>query len=442
MKPIVAIIGRPNTGKSTFFNRVTRTQNAIVDNMPGVTRDRHYGDAVWDNFHFSLVDTGGFVEGDTDAFAPEIRAQVAQAIEDADAVIFLLDGKNGVSPFDRDLVEILRTSAKPAFYVVNKIDGAEKEAALYDFYALGVETLFPVSAAHGYGVGDLLDTLIEVLPKNTEAVSGADNIKLAIVGRPNAGKSSLINRIIGKNRLVVSDVPGTTRDAIDTACNIEGKAYTLIDTAGIRRKGKVSARLEKFSVIKALRSLDRCDVALVVLDASEGITDQDIHIAGYANDRKCGIVFLLNKWDLIDTDDTPAKYFYDEMNMSAKFAAFAPVMTISAKTGLRVKKIFATINEVHRQYATRIGTGELNRIFEKAVERTPPSLHRGRRIKLYYVSQVTTKPPTFVCFTNSPEGVHFSYQRYLLNQIRTASGLNKTPLRLLLRKRQGDRRKK
>lgn len=439
MKPIVAIIGRPNTGKSTFFNRVTHTRDAIVDDLPGVTRDRNYSDAVWDETPFTLVDTGGFVEGDIDAFAPEIRNQVTQAIKDADAVIFMLDGKGGISPFDRDLVEILRTNNKPAFYAVNKIDGAEKEASLYDFYDLGVETLFPVSAAHGYGVGELMDALVAKLPKETLLDSDQETIQLAIVGRPNAGKSSLINRIIGENRLVVSHVPGTTRDAIDTACTIDGKAYTLIDTAGIRRKSKVSARLEKFSIIKALKSLERCDVALVVLDASQGITEQDVRIAGYAHDRKCGIVFLLNKWDIVDT---PAKYFYDEMNRSAKFAGFAPVITISAKTGLRVKKMFKTIDEVYGQYTTRIGTGELNRIFEKAVERTPPALHRGRRTKLYYVSQVSTRPPTFVCFSNNPEAVHFSYRRYLLNQIREATGLTKTPLRLLFRKREGDRRKK
>ncbi len=288
MKPVVAIVGRPNVGKSTLFNRVTRTRDAIVDNFPGVTRDRHYKDASWDSVEFTLVDTGGFTGGDD--FDIEIRFQIHQAIEDADVVILMLDGKGGISPFDKDMISILRGVTKPVFYVVNKIDGVEKEVNLYDFYSLGLDKIYPISAEHRYGVYDFLDDLILAFPKlipDTSEGEKEDIIKLAVIGRPNVGKSSLINRILGEERHLVSEVPGTTRDAIDSLYTVNGESYLLIDTAGIRRKGKVSKKIEKFSIIKALRSLDRCDVALVVMDASEGVTDQDITIAGYAFERGC-----------------------------------------------------------------------------------------------------------------------------------------------------------
>ncbi|MDL2123034.1 MAG: ribosome biogenesis GTPase Der [Deltaproteobacteria bacterium] len=436
MKPIVAIVGRPNVGKSTFFNRITRSRDAIVDNFPGVTRDRNYGDATWNDVAFTLVDTGGFLSDDKDDFANKIRFQVLQAIEDADVIILLLDGKAGISPYDRDIVKILRTTAKPVFYAVNKIDGLEQETNLYDFYSLGIEKLYPVSAEHRYGIHDFLDDLILAFPKS-DSVQTEDMIKLAVVGRPNVGKSSLINRILGEKRLLVSDIPGTTRDAIDSVCNINGKSYLLIDTAGIRRKGKVSKKIEKFSIIKALRSLDRCDVALIVMDADEGITEQDINIAGYAFERKCGCIMLLNKWDLVEKDSKTAKRYYEQLKMESKFLSFAPAITISALTGLRIPKIFKYIDEVYNQYAARITTGQLNRIMELAIKKNEPSLFRGKRLKFYYAAQVTAKPPTFVCFVNYPDAVHFSYKRYLINQIRERAGLDKTPVRLLFRQRKG-----
>jgi GTP-binding protein len=434
VKPIVAIVGRPNVGKSTFFNRVTKTKDAIVDNFPGVTRDRHFGDGFWNDKEFILIDTGGFTDSDNDDFAIQIRFQVLCAIEDADVIIILFDGKNGVSPFDANIVDLLRDAKKPVFFAVNKIDGLEQEKNLYDFYDLGIEKLYPISSEHGYGVSDFLDDLVSILPEFISDYSD-DMIKLAVVGRPNVGKSSLINKILGKKRLLVSSIPGTTRDSVDSVGVVNGKSYLLIDTAGIRRKGRVSHKIEKFSIIKALRSLERCDVALIVIDSPEGITDQDITIAGYAFERKCGCIFVLNKWDLVDKEEHSVKSYYEDLSMRAKFLSFAPAITISALTGRRVDKIFKLVEEVYAQYKARIGTGQLNRLLERAVQRNEPSLHKGRRIKFYYVTQASTKPPTFVCFVNYPDAVHFSYKRYLVNRIRDEFGLEKTPVRIFFRGR-------
>jgi len=442
MKPIVAIVGRPNVGKSTLFNRVTRTKDALVDNFPGVTRDRHYGDARWNDVDFTLVDTGGLTEGDD--FADKIRFQIYQAIADADVIILLLDGKGGISPFDRETVDILRTVDKPVFYVVNKIDGAEQEVLLSDFYQLGLETLYPLSAEHRYGVTNLLDDVVDAAAGFTAELiedRTREAIRLAVVGRPNVGKSSLINRILGEKRLVVSDIPGTTRDAIDSLWEMNEKSYLLVDTAGIRRKGKVHRKLEKFSIIKALRSLDRCDVALIVMDAAEGVTDQDISIAGYAFERGCGCILLLNKWDLVGKDSKTAKEYDERLRYQAKFLNFAPAMTISALTGQRVQKIFKQVDEVYEQYTRRITTGQLNRFLERATKKNEPSLHRRNRIKFYYAAQISTRPPTIVCFVNYPQAVHFSYKRYLVNQFREETGLDKTPIRLIFRQREGRKKK-
>ncbi|MCJ7774287.1 MAG: ribosome biogenesis GTPase Der, partial [Desulfobacterales bacterium] len=329
-----------------------------------------------------------------------------------------------------------RGNIKPVFYVVNKIDGIEHESAMYDFYRMGMGKVYPVSAEHRYGINDFLDDLIVSLPKY-QIVQTDKLIHVAVVGRPNVGKSSLINRIIGEKRLLVSDTPGTTRDAIDITCSINGNSYVLIDTAGIRRKGKVAEKLEKFSIIKALRSLDRCDVALIVIDAYDGITDQDITIAGYAYERGCGCIFLLNKWDLVDKDHKTVKKQTEQLRMDAKFLSFAPALTISALTGQRVLKIFRLVEDVYKQYASRIETGPLNKILAEAIEKNEPSLHKGKRLKFYYITQTESKPPTFICFVNYPEAVHFSYKRYLMNQIREATSLNQTPIRLIFRRRTG-----
>ena len=436
MKPVVAIIGRPNVGKSTLFNRITRSTDALVDNVPGVTRDRHYGEAVWDDIAFTLIDTGGFANGDYDIFSDQIRSQIFYAIDDADVIILALDGKEGVSAFDKEITNILRPVTKPVFYAVNKIDGFEQEKNLYEFYALGIQKLYPVSAEHKYGISDFMDDLIKSFPKENVPQQNQDMIKIAVIGRPNVGKSSLINRILGENRHLVSEIPGTTRDAVDSVCEAGGKSYIFVDTAGIRRKGKVYKKLEKISIIKTLKSLDRCDVALILIDATEGVTDQDISIAGYAFERGCGCIFLINKWDIAAKEEKTAKMYYEDLRMAAKFLSFAPVLTISALTGQRISKIFRMVEDVYGQYTLRISTGRLNRIVERAVIKNEPSLYKGRRIKFYYVTQTATKPPAFLFFVNYPEKVHFSYKRFLINQIRKETNLDKTPIRIIFRQRQ------
>jgi len=440
MKPVVAIIGRPNVGKSTIFNRITKSRTALVDDMPGVTRDRHYSDAVWNDVGFTLVDTGGYLVDDQDAFAAEIRFQVNQAIENADAIIMVLDGKTGISPFDADVIGLLRNATPPVFYAVNKIDSPSEEGKLADFYELGLDQLYPVSGEHGFGINDLLDDLISDFPEEPEEeeLDDADKpIKVAVVGRPNVGKSSIINKILNEKRLVVSEVAGTTRDSIDTMCNVAGRDYLLIDTAGIRRRARVSAKLEKFSVLKTLKSLERCDVALILIDASEGVTEQDINIAGYAHERGCGCIFVFNKWDLVEKDTHSAKEFTEDLRYKAKFLGFAPVAMVSAVTGQRVPKIFEMIRDVHKQFTSRSSTSAVNKIIGYATERREPPFYKGKRVKIFYATQVATKPPSFVVFVNFPGGVHFSYERYLSNQLRDALLLDQTPIKLIFREKTG-----
>jgi GTP-binding protein len=440
MQPIVVIVGRPNAGKSTFFNRVTRTRGALVDDSPGVTRDRHFGQAVWNQKAFIVVDTGGFTDDPSDVFAEKVRDQVGQAVAEADAVVLLLDGKAGISPYDQEMAALLRPAGKPLFAAVNKIDGPELQGRMHDFFALGIHRFYPVSAEHGLGLAELLDDITALLPA---AVPEPDDgqIRVAVVGRPNVGKSSLINRFLGQPRMIVSDVPGTTRDSIDTALQAQGRHFLLIDTAGIRRKGRVSAKLEKISVLKALQSLERCHVALVVMDAAEGVTDQDVTVAGYAHQRGCGCILLLNKWDAVKADGSAVRRFEERVREQAKFLSFAPVLSVSALTGLRINTVFSLVGRVFDQYSHRVATGPLNQILGRAVERNPPPLQRGRRLKFYYATQTRSQPPTIVCFVNAPDAVHFSYERYLINQIRQATGLEMTPLRLVFRQRSGRRLK-
>lgn len=434
----MALVGRPNVGKSSLFNRITKSRKAIVDATPGVTRDRHYERVVWNEREIILVDTGGLEMDDSDSMVGRIQHQTWQAVEEADVIIFLLDGREGLSAEDYRVVGMLRKSQKPVYYVVNKIDGQDLEDRLLaQFYELGAEKLWPVSASHGYGVQTLLDHLVGQLemPQVDPAVP-EDTISLACFGRPNVGKSSLVNRLLGQDRMVVSDVPGTTRDAVDSLLEHEGKRYLLIDTAGIRRKGKVQEKLEKFSVMNALATLERCDVALVLIDAGEGITEQDTKVIGYCNDRGRACLLLINKWDLVKGDGRLQKQIAEQVERATNFVGFAPTLNISALTGKGVQQVLPTVRKVYEQYCAQFTTGQLNRLLQKAVLAHSPPIHKGRRVKMYYTTQVTSKPPTFVVFTNYPKGVHFSYHRYLVNQFRTGLGLDKSPLRILVRERE------
>jgi GTP-binding protein len=438
MKPVVALLGRPNVGKSTLFNRIIRSRRALVDDFPGVTRDRHYADALWDDVEFTVIDTGGFLSSDDDYFASQIKDQLTAAADQADVLIFIMDGRSGLSPYDRELADFLRRMSKPVFYLINKIENYKQHDELSEFYSLGIDHFYKISAEHGIGVGDFLDDLVEALPEYEHKEDDEDSlIKIAIVGRPNVGKSSLANRLFGEQRVVVNEKAGTTRDAIELSVEHKGRQFILVDTAGIRRKGKVTRKIEKFSILKSLKSLDECDVALILIDSDEGITDQDITIAGYAEDRGCGAMFLLNKWDLLDKERKSIKKYMEELRYKSKFLSYAPAMTISALTGQRCHKILDEVVKIYKEYCHRINTGVLNRIIEDAVYREEPSLHKGKRLKFFYSTQVATKPPCFVCFVNFSKAVHFSYKRYLTNQLRQMIPLKLTPIKLYFREKTG-----
>ncbi len=440
--PIVALIGRPNAGKSTLFNRITKSRKAIVDPTPGVTRDRQYERVDWEERSFILVDTGGIEkpgrpEKDGDVMAGSIQEQTLQAVAEADVILFLMDGREGVTPADFEVTALLRRSDKPVYFVVNKIDGEELEPTLLPpFYELGIELLWPISAEHGYGVRTLLDDLAGRLPQRQEsALQPEDVIRIAVFGRPNVGKSSLVNRLLGEERMVVSDIPGTTRDSIDTVLTVNSRNYLLIDTAGIRRKGKVREKLEKFSIIKALAALERCDVALILISAEEGITEQDSRVIGYTQEQGKGCILVVNKWDLVTAEPAAQKRIMAEVAMATQFVSFAPVLSLSALTGRGVKKLLPTVAAVHEQFCRTFPTNRLNRLLRAAVEAHSPSLHRGRRIKLLYTTQIASRPPTFAIVTNYPKEIHFSYHRYLVNSFRKGLGLDKTPVKIVFRER-------
>nr|WP_218915062.1 ribosome biogenesis GTPase Der [Desulfurivibrio alkaliphilus] len=435
--PLVALVGRPNVGKSSLFNRLAGSRKAIVDPTPGVTRDRHYEKITWNDRRFILVDTGGLESDTTTEINRLIQEQTSQAVAEADVVLFLLDGREGILPDDQEVVEILRRSGKKVFYLINKIDAPEQAAKLLPtFYELGVEELWPVSAEHGQGIGDLLDRVAAELPpaqEPGEEVSAEDTVGVAFIGRPNVGKSSLINRLLGEERMVVSNLPGTTRDSVDTLLTRADKKYLLIDTAGIRRKGKVHEKVEKFSVLRALRTLERCDLALIVIDALEGVTEQDTKVLGYGLERGRACLVLLNKWDLIEHDRKQQQRLLEDVKRAVHFAGYAPVHRVSALTGHGLGKLFPLIDKVAEQYRRKFTTAVLNRILEEAVQAHPPALHKGRRVKLNYVTQIASSPPTLIIFTNDPKGIHFSYSRFLVNRFREALGLEQVPLRIFFR---------
>ena len=435
MKPILAIVGRPNVGKSTLFNRIARGRKAIVWDEPGVTRDRNYADVERDEGSFTLIDTGGFEPVSKDRIFVQMREQCQLAMDEADAVLFMMDGKEGLTPSDREIVDILRKLNKPVFYIVNKIDGPKHEEKALEFYGLGMEPVYSISADNGYGVNGLMDEITKVLPSSTEKKWDQDVTKVAVLGRPNVGKSSLVNRLLGYKRVLVDEAPGTTRDAIDTLLERDGKRYVLVDTAGIRRKSRISLRLEKYSIVEALRTIDRSDVALLLLDSKEGVTDQDARIGGFIHEKGKGCILVVNKWDLVEKDSQTIVRYEREVREGLKYLSYAPMLFISALTGQRVRKVLDAVDHVSGQTKKRISTSPLNNYFRKWVEKFPPPLYKNRSVKMNYITQVSTAPPTFVIYTNIPEGIHFSYERHLLNQMREAFGFEGVAVRLLFRKK-------
>ena len=438
MSSLIALVGRPNVGKSTLFNRLSGKPLALVDDRPGVTRDRHYSAIIIDGRQGTIIDTGGFDPTDLDPLIGQIKTQALAALDESDLTVLVVDGKDGITPHDVELAGLIRRSGRPYLVAVNKIDSYEKEDNLAEFYELGLEGLWPVSAAHGYGIKDFKDELAKWLtPVNEEEVREDAPPKIAVIGRPNAGKSSLINFLSGEERLVVDHRPGTTRDSVDVDIERNGKHYLFVDTAGVRRKGKVDEKLEKLSVMRSLKSLDRADLAVLVVDSLEGLADQDAHIAGYAHDRGRPVIIMANKWDSVKRKDDTRRELQRGLDLKMAYLEKAPVITASAKTGLRVDQLFNYIDRIMSQYRFRATTGEVNRVIETAVEaHTPPYAGKGR-LKFYYSTQVGVQPPTFVVFTNKPGAVHFSYQRFLVNRLKEAFGLDLVPVRLILRARSG-----
>jgi GTP-binding protein len=432
---LVAIIGRANVGKSTLFNRLTRSAQALVADFPGVTRDRLYGRVDWEDHSFLLVDTGGLVGGEEE-LGQLVRRQAEAAVAAADMILLVMDGKEGPQPGDGEVIDFLRRTGKPFLLAVNKIDHPGREELLPEFYRFGVSPLFPVAAAHGLGIDALLAALVELLPPPAEAVLAAPGIRVAILGRPNVGKSSLVNRFLGEERLLVSPRPGTTRDVVDTPLKWEEQDYVLVDTAGLRRPSVVAAGLERQMVLKAIKALSRAEVALLLLDAQEGLTQQDLRIAALIEDQGKGCLILVNKWDLVKPDPQQAKKTLEQVAAGLEHLAYVPVLPLSVKTGYNLKKIFPLINAIHEQSCRRAPTRELNLLLKEITDRVPPARYRDRAVKFYYLTQVETQPPTFIAFVNQPAGVKDSYRRYLVKQLREKLGLNYAPVRLYLKGRQ------
>ena len=435
-KPVVAIVGRPNVGKSTLFNRLVGARKAIVEDIPGVTRDRLYDVTDWAGREFVIIDTGGIRFDEGDIFAREIKLQAQLAIEEADVIMLVLDTQEGITPEDEQVANLLRRSQKPVVLAANKVENFDRQLEYYEFYNLGLGDPIPVSAMHGRNTNELLDAVVAKFAPAQEYPEDAEATKIAIVGRPNVGKSSLVNALLGEERVIVSDTPGTTRDAIDTPFEYEGNRYILIDTAGIRKKSRITEATERYSVIRSLKSIERADVVLIMLDASEGVLEQDQRIAGYVHEQGKASVIIVNKWDLIEKDGQTMNKFDKDIREQLKFLAYCPILYVSALTRKRIFKILELVDFVSDQHNRRIQTSELNQVVNEAMLLNPLPGGGGRKIKIYYAAQVQTAPPTFVFFANHPEKVHFSYLRYLDNALRKNFGFEGTPIRLIVRQRE------
>ena len=435
-KPVVAIVGRPNVGKSTLFNVLAGSTISIVKDTPGVTRDRIYADCTWLNNNFTLIDTGGIEPDSKDIILAQMREQAEIAIETADVIIFMTDVKQGLVDSDSKVADMLRRSHKPVILVVNKVDSFEKMMPdVYEFYNLGIGEPFPISAVNKLGFGEVLDEVVSHFPEGSDTVEEDDRPKVAIIGKPNVGKSSIINKLVGKNRVIVSDIAGTTRDAIDTAIKYNGKEYVFIDTAGLRRKSKIKEDLERFSIIRTVAAVERADIAILVIDATEGVTEQDAKIAGIAHERGKGIIIAVNKWDDIEKDDKTIYEFTNKIKDTLSFMSYAEIIFVSAKTGQRLNKIYELVDHIVDAQTMRIPTGVLNEILTEAVAMKQPPSDKGKRLKIYYMTQVSVKPPTFVMFVNDVELTHFSYTRYIENRIRESFGFRGTSIRFINRER-------
>jgi len=439
-KPIVAVVGRPNVGKSTFFNALAGQKISIVKDTPGITRDRIYVDVNWLNYSFTLVDTGGIEPDSSDIILKQMREQAEIAISTADVILFMVDVKQGLVDSDTKVCDMLRRSKKPILLVVNKVDDFNKYMAdVYEFYNLGIGDPYPVSSVNMLGFGDLLDEVIKNFGDLDATETEDDRTKVAIIGKPNVGKSSLINKIIGKNRLIVSDIAGTTRDAVDTDVTYNGKDYVFIDTAGMRKHNKIKEDLEHYMIIRTLSAVERADVVVMMIDATEGVTEQDAKVAGIAHDAGKAIIVAVNKWDAVEKDDKTIYRFTEDVRKVLSFMPYAEILFISAETGQRIPKLFETIDVVNENHSMRVGTGVLNEIMSRAVSMQQPPTDKGKRLKLYYITQAGVKPPTFVIFVNDKELMHFSYTRYIENQIRDTFGFKGTPLKFIIRERKEDK---
>ncbi|MCR8642310.1 ribosome biogenesis GTPase Der [Paenibacillus sp. N1-5-1-14] len=437
-RPIIAIVGRPNVGKSTVFNRMIGDRLAIVEDMPGVTRDRLYGLGEWLDRGYSVIDTGGIeIEGENEILR-SVRMQAELAIEEADVIVFMADAKAGLTASDEEIAQLLYRSGKPVVLAVNKVDNLKRQDEIFEFYALGFGDPIAISGSHGIGIGDLLEACAKHFPEDVDDEYGDEVIKVALIGRPNVGKSSLVNSILGEDRVIVSNVAGTTRDAIDTPFEKDGQKYVIIDTAGMRKRGKVYENMEKYSVMRAMKAIERADVILVVINGEEGIIEQDKHIAGYAHEAGKAAIFVVNKWDAVEKDDKTLQQFTQKIRDHFLFMTYAPILFVSAKTTQRLNRILPLVNQVAEQHTIRIQTHILNDVISDAVALNSPPTDKGRRMRINYVTQVAVKPPAFVLFVNDPELMHFSYERYLENKIRAAFGFEGTPLRIFTRRKSSD----